>query len=119
MQTKKKSVQIYFDNVPLLLLLPDEQLGRMMKKFLCYAAEVAEEPELTPEAAREEVEADAKMTPDAKMAFHFLSSTAYRDTQKWWNTTIARLNRTEKKKEAAAEWNPLSPPEEPKYRRWL
>ena len=120
MQAKKKSFQIYFDNVPLLMLLPDEQLGRMFKKLAIYAAEVAEEPGLMPESAREEIEEDEQLGDGAKMAFHFLSSSVFRDTQKWWTTTNARLARTERKTEAAtAESYPLPSPGEPKYGKWL
>lgn len=97
METTKKSFQIYFDNVPLLMTLPDEQLGRMMKRLFRYAAEVAQDPELTTEAARSEVEADPALSDGARMAFHFVAATVYRDTQKWWRTTRARLRRTEER----------------------
>lgn len=118
MQTKKKSFQIYFDNVPLLMALPDDQLGRMMKQLFCYAAEVAEQPEVTPEAARMEVEEDDKLSGGAKMAFHFMSASVYRDTQRWWQTTRARLAREEARRiEKAGESFPLSSPGEISYPR--
>lgn len=97
MQTIKKSFQIYFDNVPLLMTLPDEQLGRMMKRLFLYAAQVAQDPELTTDAARAEVEADPALSDGARMAFHFLAASVYRDTRKWWQTTRARLRRVEER----------------------
>lgn len=90
----KKSFILYFDSLPLFLMLPVEQRGWLITALIRFAAEVAEDIDVTWEEVAEDFPA---LTEDSRFVMQFLSGIIGRDTVKWNHQREARLRRLEEK----------------------
>ena len=73
----KKSFILYFDSLPLFLMLPVEQRGWLITALILFASEVAEDLEVTWEEVAERFPA---LTEDSRFVMQFLSGIIGRDT---------------------------------------
>ena len=91
----KKSFIMYFDSMPLFLMLPVEQRGWLITALILFASEVAEDLEVTWEEVAERFPA---LTEDSRFVMQFLSGIIGRDTVKWNHQREARTRRQEEKR---------------------
>lgn len=91
----KKSFILYFDSLPLFLMLPVEQRGWLITALILFASEVAEDLEVTWEEVAERFPA---LTEDSRFVMQFLSGIIGRDTVKWNHQWEARVRRLEEKR---------------------
>ncbi len=75
----KKSFLLYFDMYPSIRTLSLEQKGRLLEALFEYAWAAAEQGG----QAETVLAHHPEMSPECRMAFHFVAETIRRDTEKW------------------------------------
>ena len=110
---EKKSFILYLDSYPMFQMLSPEQRGWLLTAIYAYAQQLSQEEAAVQagELAIMEAVADSipEMEDQTRMAFSFVASSIYRDTQKWYAQRRARTQRkSQKALSRSAQGNPDS-----------
>lgn len=103
---EKKGFLIYFDWLPMLEDLSDEELGLTMLRLYDFAQEVAELGTPLPVF----LDRCDDLTPRARTALGFMGSAVDRDTRKWCRIRDAREAKKREAERAKLERQALSAP---------
>lgn len=97
----KKSFILYLDSYPMFRTLSPEQRGWLFTAIYAYAQQLSQEETAVQAGELETREAVADRIPEmeeqTRMAFSFVASSIYRDTQKWYAQRRARTQRKNQK----------------------
>lgn len=110
---EKKSFILYLDSYPMFQMLSPEQRGWLLTAIYAYAQQLSQEEAAVQAGELAIMEAVADSIPEledqTRMAFSFVASSIYRDTQKWYAQRRARTQRkSQKALSRPAQGNPDS-----------
>lgn len=100
MTAAKKGFIVYFNNYPLLSVLPMEQRGLLFSVLMVYADRVWRDRSTILE---EVMEGFPGLSPEARMACGFMGSAIERDTDAWLNKQAYRQKKKQETSPAETE----------------
>ena len=92
----KKSFILYLDSYPMFAMLTPEQRGWLFTAIFAFAQRLSREEGVQTgegELMQQVVDSIQELNAETRMAFSFVASSIYRDTQKWYAQRRARTER--------------------------
>ena len=97
MNNPKRGFLLYFDNYPMVTMLPPEQRGWLLTALFSYADKIWRDMSLSIEDV---LDTYPELSDEGRVAFSFLASNIRRDTFRWLSRRESRSQRRRQQEES-------------------
>ena len=97
MNNPKRGFLLYFDNYPMVTMLPPEQWGWLLSALFSYADKIWRDMSLSIEDV---LDTYPELSDEGRVAFSFLASNIRRDTFRWLSRRESRSQRRRQQEES-------------------